>query len=227
MAIIPARGNSKRLLQKNIKIMAGKPLIAHTIIAAKKSKYINRTIVSTEDKEIAEISKKYGAEIFKRPGYLAADKVKVAKVVLHFLKILEEERYFPELVVLLQPTSPLRTADDIDEAIESFFKNDCEMVMSVGEVSSPVYRSFKIEGKYLEPVLGHNYISARGQDLPKIYIANGAIYIATPQIIKKYQAIHALKILPYFMPEEKSIDIDDRIDFERAEKLMKNKNNEI
>ena len=227
LAIIPARGGSKRLPDKNIKLLAGKPLLAHAIIQAKKSRYIDRVVVSTENKKIAGISKQYRAEVIARPKELAACDAKVVDAVFHALEFLNSKNYVPDIVVLVQPTSPLRTAGDIDRAIERFLKNKCEMVMSVCEVNSPVYRSLKMEKKYLKPVLGREYISDRGQDLPKIYIANGAIYILTPKIIKKYQAIYASKILPYFMPAEKSIDIDDEADFKKAEKLMNKKKNGI
>lgn len=224
LAIIPARGGSKRLPQKNIKTMVGHPLISYTINSAKKSKYINRIIVSTDDKNIAEISKKYGAEVFIRPKYLAGDKIKIAKVILNLLEVLKKERYYPEIVVLLQPTSPLRSSGDIDNAVIIFLKNSCETVMSVCTANSPIYRSLKLKRQYLKPVLGQKYVLARSQNLPKIYIANGAIYISTPKIIKKYQSVYTSKILPYFMPEEKSIDIDDELDFKKAEKLMNKKN---
>lgn len=222
LAIIPARGGSKKLPGKNIRMMAGKPLITHTINAALKSRYIDRTIVSTDYEEIAEVSRKYKAEVIKRPEQLAGDNIKMAEVVLHALEVLEKEKYIPEIVILLQPTSPLRTESDIDKAVEIFLKNknECELVMGVSEIKSSAYWALKMEGKYLKSVFNHKHLSERNQDLPKTYIQNGAIYVTTPEIVKKYQAIHSQKIMPYFMPQEKSIDIDDESDFLAAEKLL-------
>jgi len=222
LAIIPARGGSKKLPGKNIKLMAGKPLIAYTIEAALESRYIDKVIVSTDDEKISEVSKKYRAEVVRRPDYLATDTIKTVGVVLHALEVLKKVNYIPEVVILLQPTSPLRTADDIDRATDIFLenKNDCELVMSVCETN--IYWSLKEEGKYLKSVFDHKCLSERNQDLPKTYIMNGATYITTPEIIKKYKAVHSEKIMPYFMPKEKSIDIDDESDFKLAEKLLLN-----
>ena len=225
LAIIPARGGSKKLPGKNIKLMAGKPLIAHTIISALESKYIDKTIVSTDSKEIDEVSKRYGAEVIQRPEHIATDNAKMTNVILHTLEVLEKEKYLPEIVILLQPTSPLRTVSDIDKAIESFLKNKvhCELVMSVCQIKSSAFWALKMEGNYLKSLFGYNYLAEENQELPKVYIPNGAIYVIMPEIIKKYQAVHSSKILPYFMSKEKSIDIDDEFDFKLAESKIINK----
>lgn len=223
LAIIPARGKSKRLPHKNIKIMAGKPLIAYTIIAARKSRHINRIIVSTENRKIAEISKKYGAEVLKRPKSLAKDNIEVRDVVLSVLKVLEKEKYIPELVVILQPTSPLKTGRNIDEAIENFSKNKnkCEVSISVCETKYPLQWLFRVRKKILKPLFSYNCFSENSQGKEKIYVPNGAIYIAKSRIFKKNKNLNSKKILPYFMPKETIIDIDDKLDFAIAEKLMK------
>ncbi len=222
LAIIPARGGSKKLPGKNIKMMAGKPLIAYTIISALESKYIDKTIVSTDSQKIIEVSKRYGAEVIQRPEYISADNSKTIGAVLHVLEVLEKKKYIPDIVILLQPTSPLRTMNDIDKAIESFLKNkdNCELVMGVCEIKPSAYWALKMEGAHLKSLFGLNFLAERNQDLPKIYIPNGSIYVITPGIIKKYQAIHAPKIIPYFMSKEKSIDIDDEAEFLTAEKLL-------
>jgi CMP-N-acetylneuraminic acid synthetase len=124
LAIIPARGGSKRLPRKNIKLLLGKPMIYYTLDAAFKSKYINRTVVSTEDKEIAEVVIKYGTEVIQRPKNLAEDDSSVYEVINHVLARTEAD-----IVVLLQPTSPLRIAKDLDEAISIFLKGDCDAVI--------------------------------------------------------------------------------------------------
>ena len=188
LVIIPARGGSKRIPKKNIRLLAGEPLIAYTIETALKSRYLNRIVVSTEDEEIARISKKYGAEVIKRPKILAADKAKTVDAISHVLKILERKKYIPDLIILLQPTSPLRTADDIDKAIDIFLQNKCESVVSVCEMEPSPYWFFGIKEKYLKPILGRKNLLKRSQDLPKIYVINGAIYITTPNILKRYKS---------------------------------------
>jgi CMP-N-acetylneuraminic acid synthetase len=148
IAIIPARGGSKGIPRKNIRLLAGKPLIAYTIEAAFTSK-MDKVIVSTEDEEIAEISKKYGAEVIERPKGLAKDETPTIDVIFHVLEILKAKNYNPDIVVLLQPTSPLRNAEDIYNAIKLFLDSDCESVVSVCEVEHPPYWSFEIEEAYL------------------------------------------------------------------------------
>lgn len=221
IAIIPARGGSKGVPRKNVKLLAGKPLIAHTIEAALKSKHIERVIVSTEDKEISEISKKYKAEVVKRPKELAADKSKTIDTVFHVLDSLKRENYIPDAVILLQPTSPLRTTDDINKAINLFFQNKCELVISVYESGHSFYLSFKIGKKYLEPIFNRKYLNQTRQDLPRAYIPNGAIYISRPKVLLKYKSFYCRKILPYIMLATRSIDIDNETDFKLAELLLK------
>jgi len=165
-------------------------LIVWTIEHAKKSRYIGRITVSTEDKEIAEISKKYGAEVIERPEELAKDETPTIDVIFHVLQVHKAENFEPEAVVLLQPTSPLRNAQDIDNAIELFLKNDCESVVSVCEVEHSLYWGFEIENRYLKPIFGGKYLNMRRQDLPKVYTPNGAIYVSTPEILWKYKSFY-------------------------------------
>lgn len=131
LAIIPARGGSKGIPGKNIKEIAGKPLLAHTIEAAINSKYVTRTIVSTEDEKIKEVAETYNAEVLTRPIELAQDETKTAPVLLHVVEELEKQNYKPELVILLQATCPLRNAKELDEAIELFIKNKDKGIDSV------------------------------------------------------------------------------------------------
>ena len=221
IAMIPARGGSKSILKKNIKKLLGKPLLAWTIEAAKKSKYIDKIIVSTENKEIAEISKKYGAEVpFLRPEELAKDKSSTIDAIFHALEVLKEQNYTPNVVILLQPTSPLRNAEDIDSAIELFEAADCESVVSVCEVEHSPYWCFEIEKGYLRSLFGDEYLMMRRQDLKGVYIPNGAIYISTPPTLYKYKSFYCNHTIPYIMPIRRSIDIDNEIDFMLAESVM-------
>ena len=196
-------------------------MIVWTIEHAKKSRYIGRITVSTEDKEIAEISKKYGAEVIERPEELAKDETPTIDVIFHVLQVHKAENFEPEAVVLLQPTSPLRNAQDIDNAIELFLKNDCESVVSVCEVEHSLYWGFEIENRYLKPIFGGKYLNMRRQDLPKVYTPNGAIYVSTPEILWKYKSFYCSKTISYIMPPERSVDIDNEIDFMLAELLMR------
>jgi len=221
IALIPARGGSKGIPRKNIRLLAGKPMIAYTIEAALKSRYIDRAVVSTEDDEIAEISKRYGAEVIERPEDLAKDETPTIDVIFQVLEVLRTENYNPNIVVLLQPTSPLRKAEDIDNAIELFVNDSCESVVSVCEVEHSPYWSFKIEDKYLNPVFERKYLKMKRQDLPKVYMPNGAIYVSTPEVLCKYESFYHSKTIPYTMPPERSIDIDNEIDFMLAELVTK------
>lgn len=222
LAIIPARGGSKGIPRKNIRLLAGKPLITFTIKTALKSRYLDRVVVSTEDEEIAKISKKYGAEIVERPQKLATDKAETIDVIFHTLEYLKTEGYEPNIIVLLQPTSPLRTTNDIDKAIELFLKNKCESVISICESEHSPYWLFKREKKYLKSIFGLRYLKHRRQDLSKVYIPNGAIFITTPKVLNKYKNFYCKRILPYIMPTERSVDIDNETQFRLAELLMKN-----
>ena len=220
-AIIPARGGSKGIPKKNIKPLRGKPLISYSIEHAKKSKYINKVVVSTEDEEIAEISTEYSAEIIERPKELAKDESPTIDAIFHALAVLKTENYNPDIIILLQPTSPLRNAEDIDNAMELFLNSGCESVVSVCEVEHSPYWSLKIEDNHLKPIFGEKYLEMRRQDLPKVYMPNGAIFISTPENLRKYKSFHCPKTIPYVMPLERSVDIDKEIDFMLAELLMR------
>lgn len=218
LAIIPARGGSKGLPRKNIRILAGKPLIAHTIEEAKKSNYLERIIVSTEDKEIAEISKKYGAEVIERPEDLAQDSTPTFPVMEQVIQYLEKnENYKPDFVVLLQCTSPLRKVFQIDEAIEQFLKQGYDSLLSVCpfhawrwriEETGPISVDFDYKNK------------PRRQDLKPEYRENGAIYISGYKVLTEDRKIVAGKVGLYIMPEESSFDIDNEFDLWMCERIM-------
>lgn len=221
LAIIPARGGSKGIPKKNVELLNGNPLIAYSIEAALKSRYVNRVIASTEDQEIAEISRRYGAEVIDRPKELARDDSPIIDAIFHVLDFLEKAGYVPDVVVLLQPTSPLRNADDVDNAVNLFLSSGCGSVVSVCEFKHTPYWGFKIENGYLKPLFAEAYLKRRRQDLPKAYIPNGAIFIARPDTLRKYKSFYCPKTIPYIMPLERSIDIDDETDFMLAELIMK------
>lgn len=223
LAIIPARGGSKGVARKNIKNLCDKPLIAWTIEEALKSKYIDRLVVSTEDKEIAEISRKYGAEIpFTRPKELAQDETPGIEPILHCVKwIIENENFYPDYTCTLQCTSPFRKAKDIDEALEIIIKKDSDSIIGVCESEVSPYWMKKVKNGKLKDFIEDGPIYARRQDMPRIYRLNGAIYIGKTDILIKNKSWHTDNTIPYIMNRIDSIDVDDLVDFKFAEFLMK------
>jgi N-acylneuraminate cytidylyltransferase len=228
IAIIPARGGSKGLPRKNIKLFNGKPLIAYTIEVALASEYIERIFVSTNDKEIADISRKYKAEVIMRPDDISKDNSLRKDAIKHVIKTLKTEmKYSPEIIVYLQPTSPLRTVKDLDSALEMYLNNDCDSVVSVCESKDSPYWSLIVKHKYIEPLFGWEYFTnMRRQDLPTTFILNGAIYITSVIRFLENNNLFSRKTLPYKMPIGRSVDIDDEFDFKLAEWLIINKNGE-
>lgn len=224
LAIIPARGGSKGLPKKNIRLLNNKPMIAYTIHAALHSRFINQIIVSTDDPDIADITKKNGAEVLNRPSELATDNASTIDVVLHCLSILEEQNRLPDYVILLQPTSPLRTVNDIDDSITLLSLGNGDAVISVRENEHPPYWSCIIENQLLKPAFGEQYLRIRRQEIPLTYTPNGAIYIATPDHIKQNRNFYGERTLPFVMPKERSVDIDSEIDFILADAIMKKGN---
>jgi N-acylneuraminate cytidylyltransferase len=218
IAIIPARGGSKGIPRKNIKLLAGKPLIAYSIEAGLKSKYIDRIIVSTEDEEIAEISKKYGAEVIERPMGLATDTAPTEPVLEHVVKWLKEHaEYEPDIVVLLQPTSPLRNSEHIDEALDIFLNGDYDSLLSVCHSSVFVWK-MRENGAY--PMNYDFKNRPRRQDKEPEYKENGAIYITKYKILMENYNRLGGKIGLYIMPEEYSIEIDTEFDFYLCEQII-------
>ena len=220
IAIIPARGGSKGIPRKNIQKLGGKPLISYTIEEALKSKFLDHVFVSTEDPEIAKVSREYGAQVIDRPPSLANDTSKTVDVILHAIESLVQEGIHPQIIVLLQPTSPLRNVDDIDTAIELFLNNECDSVISVCEPDHSPFWCFTFKGKYLQPLLNQEHKSTRRQDLPKVVMPNGAIYISSPESIARFGGFYGDHVLPHCMPPERSIDIDTALDFTLAEILV-------
>lgn len=224
VGIIPARGGSKTVPRKNIKPLSGKPLIYYTIREAKKSSYLSRIIVSTEDKEIAEIASNYGAEVMERPEELAGDDTPTLPVLQHILGCLaEKEDYRPEVVVVLQPTSPLRTVEDIDGAIKKSLETNCDSVVSICETEHPPYLMYTLDGDKLKPVIKEGEKISRRQDAPQVYRLNGAVYVTYRDIIMKENRVLGRDTRAYIMPQERSIDIDTELDFKLAGILLKNR----
>jgi N-acylneuraminate cytidylyltransferase/CMP-N,N'-diacetyllegionaminic acid synthase len=220
LGIIPARGGSKGIPNKNIRPVYGKPLIAYSIEAGLKSKYIDDIVVSTDSAAIKEVSEKYGAEVpFIRPVELSGDKAGTIDAVLHALDFLEKASRSYDYTVLLQPTSPLRTCEDIDSAIEAFLKSGRDSLVSLCEVEENPYLMQTIENGRMKRLLEFDG-SLRRQDLPKVYIFNGAIYINKVKMLKCEKRFVNNDTLPFIMEDEKSIDIDTIADLKLAEFLI-------
>lgn len=227
LAIIPARGGSKGIPGKNIRQIAGKPLLAHTIEAALNSKYITRTIVSTEDTKIKEVALNFGSEVMKRPIELAQDETKTAPVLLHVVNELEKENYNPDLVVLLQATCPLRNAKELDEAIELFIKNKDNGIDSVfaakeiGLTHSKWRKTPICSDKQKYECLYDFRTRPRRQDENehyKMYQETGATYIIKTDIMKKVKDF--IGDNPEIYTEGSFGDIDTIEDFNFAESIL-------
>ena len=227
LAIIPARGGSKRLPRKNILDLCGKPLISYSIEAGLKSKYISKVIVSSDDNEILTISKECGAETINRPEYLANDTATTFDALEHTINSLEKYDY----IVLLQPTSPLRNEKHIDEAIELLNEKDADAIISVCETEhSPLWCNTLDEELNMSNFLPKEVLNKRSQDLPKYYRINGAIYICkTEELLKNKSFFLKDKVFAYIMDKKDSVDIDEEIDFKLAQfcLTLQGKNNGI
>jgi len=219
LAIIPARGGSKGIPGKNIIDLAGKPLIAWTIETAKKSKYIDRLVLSSDDDEIIRIATQWGCEVpFKRPDYLAKDDTPGIEPVLHALSMLPNFDY----VVLLQPTSPLRRSEDIDGCIEDCINREAESCVSVTEPDKSPFWMYYIKSKgFLEPVISNdNGVAVRRQDLPVIYALNGAVYVARCEWLLTNKSFLTNETVGYPMLKEHSIDIDSWKDLQLTKLIL-------
>ena len=220
LAIIPARGGSKGLPGKNIKPLSDKPLIAWTIEEAKKSEYIDRLILSSEDKEIISIAKRYGCEVpFIRPQELARDDTPGIESVFHAIQTLPEKY---DYVVLLQPTSPLRTVQDIDGCIAYCIQKKAPCCVSVTEPDKSPYWMFHMNsGGRLKPFSERkDNFSRRRQELPEVFALNGAVYVADTEILKEKKTFIQKETVGFLMPKLRSVDIDTELDFMLAEFLL-------
>lgn len=205
--------------RKNVALVAGKPLIAWTIEAAQKSKLVDRVLVSTDDDEIAQISKQHGAEVpFKRPAELAQDNSPHMPVVIHAVQWLNTNHANQfEDIVLLQPTSPLRTAEDIDSAVNLLHETRADSVVSVSEARShPFLVKQLAEDGRLEDFMPKPSGYLARQNLPPVYVINGAVYVARRDVLLEQQTFYTKRTYAYVMPAERSLDIDTPWDLHLA-----------
>ena len=224
LAIIPARAGSKRLPGKNIKELAGKPLIQWTIEAAKKSVLLTDVIVSSDDEHIVEFAKKLNVNVpFLRPQHLAQDKSTSIDVIKHAIEFLENQGDIFDFIMLLQPTSPLRTSCHIDEAIGLLNDKGADAVISVCPTEhSPLWSNTLDDSDKMDSFISPEIKNTRSQDLPVYYRLNGAIYITkVERLLAENTMFIKDKIFAYKMTTKSSVDIDEIIDFTLAEAIMK------
>lgn len=219
VCVIPARGASKGLPGKNIKLLNGKPLIAHSIEQARASGICDRIIVSTDDGVIAGIAGEYGAEVpFMRPKRLARDDTGTIDVLLHCVDWLENSGCIFDVVVLLHATAPLRLPGDISECVKMLFSEDASNVFSVSPAHrNPYFNMVELRDDKVCPVKKGRFTSR--QSAPGVYDMNASIYVWWKDVLKARKKVFCENSRIYIMPKERSIDIDDETDFEIAEFL--------
>ena len=217
-ALIPARGGSKGVPRKNVKLIAGKPLIVWTIEAALRSSLLDAVVVSTDDPEIAEVARRSGAQVpFMRPTELAQDQTPGVEPVLHAIDQLPQYHS----VLLLQPTSPLRTTEDIDACLRMAIKHHAPSVVSVSEPDTHPYWTYRlVDGRTLERLVAATPVTRR-QDLPAVVAINGALYFADANWLRRNGSLIGAETLAYVMARERSIDLDTPLDWKFAELLLK------
>ena len=230
IAIIPARGGSKGLPGKNIKIFAGVPLICHTVEAVKQSSLIDTIIVSTDDKKIARIAKEAGAPVpFLRPKKYAKDSSPSSDVILHAIHWYERKNIQFDIVILLEPTSPLRKIVDVDRAVKKFVDlyDTADALISVGEIHTEnPYISKIIDHGFVKPLLEEYSSYYQRQQLPRVYFPFGGIYISKIASYKTSKTFYQKQTIPYIIERWQNYEIDDIYDFYCAEKIMMNKRND-
>jgi CMP-N,N'-diacetyllegionaminic acid synthase len=223
LAIVPARGRSKGVPRKNLRLLLGQPLIAYTIQSALASRFISHLVVSTEDPEIADVSRSLGADVpFVRPLELALDHSPQLDVVLHALESVERARGTSyKIVLLLQPTTPLRTTADIDSAVEKLIAASADSVVSFHRVEQGhPYYMYTIDDDRPKPLLEVPPHVTRRQDFPAVFVRNGAVYATRRNVLVQQRTFYGQDMRAYLMPIERSINIDTEFDFAMAEFLL-------
>lgn len=227
LGIIPARGGSKSVPRKNLHPLLGRPLIAWSIESAREARSLDRVIVSTDDPEIAQVAKRYGAEVpFFRPVVLAADDTPDLPVFQHALRTLREaEGYVPEAVVHLRPTQPLRAAAEIDEAVELWVRTGADSVKSVRAVIEHPFKMYRLTGESLAPYLETDERRRRGPDVPRqslepLYLSAGVVDVIRREILQ-VGSTEGRVVVPYFVDPSRYVNLDSARDFEMAEALMR------
>jgi N-acylneuraminate cytidylyltransferase len=220
IALIFARGGSKRVPRKNIRLLAGKPLIAYAIETAKASRYVQRVVVSTEDEEIAEVARKYGGEVpFMRPPELARDDVTAWASWQHAITELSNEREL-DVTVVLPPPAPLRAAEDVDACIEHLINSEADAVIAVKEAErNPYFNMVQLdEAGYAHLVIPTDKITR--QTVPQVYDITAVAFAARPAFVMRAKSLFEGRVGTITVPAERAVDIDTELDLEFAEFLL-------
>jgi CMP-N,N'-diacetyllegionaminic acid synthase len=224
LAVVPARGGSKGLPKKNIRPLLGKPLIAWSIEQAQASKYIDKVVVSTDDKEISEVAVTYGADVpFMRPDELAQDGTLSIDVILHCINYFESVKDKYDIIVMVEPTSPLRETEDLDKAIEMLVDDKkAESIVGLCKVEA-VHPAFlvKLEDNLLRPYINKDFKVLRRQEIDDLYFFEGSLYISYSESLKKRKSFYHDNCLAYVVPRWKSYELDDISDLVIMEAIIK------
>jgi CMP-N,N'-diacetyllegionaminic acid synthase len=224
LGLIPARGGSKGIPHKNICVVAGKPLLQYTTEAALAARRLNRVVLSTEDEQIAELGRCYGVEVpFLRPAELAQDTSPMLPVVQHAVRMLQASGEHFDAVCLLQPTNPMRRASDIDEAIQLLERTQADSVISFVEVgdSHPARMKYlTADGRVIDPPFAEEVEGQRRQDLPKLYLREGSIYLTRTAVIMQRNSLRGNDCRAFIISPERACNIDGPLDLFIAEQLL-------
>lgn len=227
LGIVPARGGSKSVPRKNLRPLLGRPLIAWSILSAKRAKSLDRVIVSTDDSEIAAVARRYLAEVpFLRPAEIAADDTPDLPVFQHALETLREaEGYVPDAIVHLRPTQPLRTAEEIDQAVELWIRAGADCVKSVVPVSEHPFKMYRLQGDRLAPYWDGEERRRRGPDVPRqslppLYLSAGVVDVIRREVVEA-GSTEGDRVVPYFVDPARYVNLDSASDFQIAGALMR------
>ena len=215
IGVIPARGGSKGVPKKNIRPLLGKPLIAHTIEEAKRSKYLDRIVISTDDPEIAEICDELGAEVVMRPSEFATDTAPTELALIHVVETLSRGGYEPDVVVTLEPTSPLRTHQLIDRCIETLWQTGADSVISVKETRGCF--GTLMEGRFEYLIKGQR---RRRQERSPLYEESSTVYVTRTEALLKHKSVLGERLYAVVVDADEAIDINTPLDFVIAEAVM-------
>jgi len=225
VAFVFARGGSKGLPRKNIKQLAGKPLIAHSIEAALQSSYVSRVVVSTDDEEIAQVAREYGADVpFLRPADLASDNSPEWLSWQHALEFLQSEGQMPDVFLSVPTTAPLRAVSDLDDCVELLLKGEHDIVITASEAArNPYFNMVKVVNGRAELAVKPAMTVSRRQDAPQFYDVATVAYAARSSFILNHKTLFEGRVGVVIIPAERTLDIDTLLDFKIADFLMKEK----
>jgi len=222
LGVIPARAGSKRVPDKNIREMDGKPLIAHAIEQANNSQVLDEVIISTDNKKIQKVAEEYGGNVpFQRPAKLATDEATNDKVIQHALDWFESKNELFKYVCLVSVTTPFRSVNDIDKSLSKLYKSSSDSIVSVTTYDIPPFWAIEFNGEELDPYFDENpWKKTRTQEFPKLYHPNGAIFAARVSAFEKVEGFYTDHTIGYKMPPKRSLDIDEPFDLELARALV-------